>query len=169
MKNNYAFIDGQNLHLGTMEDNWKVDLKKFKVYLKDKYKVTNAYYFLGYLSEDQNELYLSLQEAGFIVVFKEHNSNQLGKKKGNVDTDIVFEIMKKIIEKEEFNKIVLVSGDGDYKKLVDYLIKRDVFEKILFPNKKFSSSLYKTLGSEYYDFMQNIKSYIEYKHGRKTK
>ncbi len=67
MKNNYAFIDGQNLHLGTMEDNWKVDLKKFKVYLKDKYKVTNAYYFLGYLSEEQNELYLSLQEAGFIV------------------------------------------------------------------------------------------------------
>lgn len=169
MKNNYAFIDGQNLHLGTMEDNWKVDLKKFKVYLKDKYKVTNAYYFLGYLSEEQNELYLSLQEAGFIVVFKEHNSNQLGKKKGNVDTDIVFEIMKKIIEKEEFNKIILVSGDGDYKKLVDYLIKRDVFWKILFPNKKFSSSLYKTLGSEYYDFMQNIKSYVEYKHAKKVK
>ena len=86
-----------------------------------------------------------------------------------MDTDIVFEIMKKIIEKEEFNKIILVSGDGDYKKLVDYLIKKEKFEKILFPNKKFSSSLYKTLGSEYYDFMKNLKSYIEYKHIRKSK
>lgn len=169
MKNNYAFIDGQNLHLGTLEDNWKVDLNKFKIYLKDKYKVSNAYYFLGYLNDEQSDLYKSLQEAGFIVLFKEHNSNQLGKKKGNVDTDIVFEIMKSIIEKENFNKIILVSGDGDYKKLVDYLIKKEMFEKILFPNKNFASSLYKTLGSEYYDFMKNIKSYIEYKHIKRSK
>jgi len=47
--------------------------------------------------------------------------------------------MKKIIEKEEFNKIVLVSGDGDYIKLVKYLIEKDLLKKILFPNKKYSS------------------------------
>jgi len=50
-----------------------------------------------------------LQRAGFIVSFREHSSALLGKKKGNVDVDIVFEIMKKIIEKEAFDKIVLVS------------------------------------------------------------
>lgn len=168
MDNNYAFIDGQNLHLGTLEDDWKVDLKKFRIYLKDKYKVSNAYYFLGYLTEDQNDLYLSLQESGFIVLFREHNSNQLGKKKGNVDTDIVFEIMKRLVEREDFRKVVLVSGDGDYKKLVDYLISIDKFEKILFPNKNFASSLYKSLGGEYYDYMKNIQMYIEYKHVRKS-
>ncbi len=156
MKNNYAFIDGQNLHLGTLEDGWKVDLGKFKIYLKDKYKVSNAYYFLGYLAEEQNDLYTSLQESGFIVVFKEHNSTQIGKKKGNVDTDIVFEIMKKILEKESFDNILLVSGDGDYKKVVDYLIKINRFEKILFPNMKFASSLYKTLTSKYYDILNTL-------------
>jgi len=44
---NLAFIDGQNLHLGTTQNNWKVDLYRLRVYLKDKYHVTEAYYVLG--------------------------------------------------------------------------------------------------------------------------
>jgi hypothetical protein len=47
----------------------------------------------------------------------------LGKKKGNVDTDIVFLAMKKVYKKDNFDKIVLVSGDGDYLRLVDFLIE----------------------------------------------
>jgi uncharacterized LabA/DUF88 family protein len=64
-----------------------------------------------------------------------------------------------------FDKIVLVSGDGDYKMLVDFLIEEKRFVKVLFPNKKFASSLYKKLGSEYFDYLdsQNIKKKIEYK------
>ena len=95
--------------------------------------------------------------------FKEHNKELLAKKKGNVDTDIVFEAMKTLIENKDFDRIVLVSGDGDYKKLVDYLISKDKFEKILFPNKEFASSLYKSLGSEYYDYLDNVKTHIEHK------
>ena len=40
---NYAFIDAQNVHLGIKSLGWKIDWKKFRVYLKDKYKVANAY------------------------------------------------------------------------------------------------------------------------------
>ena len=160
---NLAFVDGQNLHLGTMQNNWKVAHSKFRIYLRDKYNVDEAYYFLGYVSEDQQALYSGLQKAGFIVSFKEHNKELLAKKKGNVDTDIVFEIMKTLIEDKDFDKIILVSGDGDYKKLVDYLISKDKFGKMLFPNKEFASSLYKSLGSEYYDYLDNTKTHIEYK------
>ncbi|KKU19142.1 MAG: hypothetical protein UX77_C0005G0007 [Parcubacteria group bacterium GW2011_GWA1_47_11] len=160
---NLAFVDGQNLYLGTMQNNWKADHSKLRVYLKDKYNAIEAYYFLGYVSEDQQTLYNSLQKAGFIVSFKEHNKELLAKKKGNVDTDIVFEAMKTLIENKDFDRIVLVSGDGDYKKLVDYLISKDKFEKILFPNKEFASSLYKSLGSEYYDYLDNVKTHIEHK------
>ena len=160
--NNLAFIDGQNLHLGTMHNGWKIDYKKFRVYLRDKYHISEAYYLLGYVSEEQQDLYNNLQKAGFIVSFKDHNPAMLAQKKGNVDTDIVFEVMKNLIDNKDFNKIVLVSGDGDYKKLVDYLIKKNKFEKILFPNKKFASSLYKSLGSELFDYLDNIKSYIKY-------
>ncbi len=158
--NNIAFVDGQNLHLGTTEENWKVDFVKFRIYLNDKYNVSEAYYFLGYILENQQDLYNNLQKAGFIVIFKEHHYSSVGKKKGNVDSDIIFEIMKNLLDNSAFSKIVLVSGDGDYKKLVDYLILKNKFLKILFPNKKFYSSLYKKLGSEFYDFLFNVKNQI---------
>jgi uncharacterized LabA/DUF88 family protein len=72
-----------------------------------------------------------------------------GTKKGNVDTDIVFMMMKHHIEADEHQKMILVSGDGDYKKVVEYLIKKNRFLKILFPNQAFASSLYKKLGNKY--------------------
>ena len=161
---NFAYIDGQNLHLGTAEADWKIDYKRFRVYLREKYHVEEAYYFFGYLSEENQELYNNLQRAGFIVVFKEHKEAFTGKKKGNVDTDIVFEMMKAIID-EKFDKIVLVSGDGDYKKVIDYLIKKKKFSKILFPNHKFASSLYKGLGAKYYSYLADlgVQKKIRYK------
>lgn len=161
---NIAFIDGQNLHLGTLEDGWKVDLARFRTYLRDKYHVFEAYYFLGYVSDEQDALYSNLQRSGFIVVFKEHHQSAVGKKKGNVDSDIIFEIMRTLIENKRAEKIVLVSGDGDYKKLVDYLIQKDRFEKILFPNRKFASSLYKKLTARYFDFLsrKEIRAKIAY-------
>ena len=154
-ESNLAFIDGQNLHLGTTQNGWKVDHAKFRIYLKDKYQVDEAYYFLGYVSEEQQSLYSNLQKAGFIVLFKEHISTLKGTKKGNVDTDIVFEIMKTIIERKDFNKVLLVSGDGDYKKVVDFLIQKGMFKKLLFPDRKFASSLYSKLGSELFDYLEN--------------
>ncbi len=162
-KNNYAFVDGQNLYMGTAKseiDPWRISLKRFRVYLGRKYDVSNAYYFLGYLQEANQELYEEIQKAGFVLVFREHNPAMMGKKKGNVDSDIVFQIMKKVYVKEDFHKIILVSGDGDYKLLVDFLIAENKFAKILFPNKKFASSLYKKLGSQYFDYLENVKDKI---------
>jgi uncharacterized LabA/DUF88 family protein len=161
---NYAFIDGQNLHLGTTEAGWHINYKRLRIYLRDKYHVDEAYYFLGYVSEEQQELYNNLQRAGFIVSFREHKESFVGKKKGNVDTDIVFEMMKALID-EDFNKIILVSGDGDYKKTVDYLMKKGKFEKILFPNQKKASSLYKKLGNKFFiDLSQKgLQEKLEYK------
>jgi len=155
-ENNLAFIDGQNLYLGTKSGTppWKVDLMKLREYLSKKYNVQKAYYFLGYINEANQSLYEEIQNAGFILKFREHNSSMLGNKKGNVDSDIIFDVMKKIYKKEPFDKIVLIAGDGDYKRLVDFLIEEKRFKKILFPNKKFASSLYKTLGAEYFDHLE---------------
>lgn len=182
-ENNLAFVDAQNLHFGTTKcyicakrlcreikdiklsdctcgTGWEVDLSKFRIYLKEKYSVSEAHYFLGYLHEENDLLYKGIQKAGFIVSFKEHHKLAKSQKKGNVDTDIVFEVMRNLVDNKEFDKIVLVSGDGDYKKLVQYLVDKKMFKKILFPNKKFASSLYKTLGSEFFDYLENIKTYI---------
>ena len=161
---NLAFIDGQNLHLGTKQNGWRIDHSKFRIYLKDKYNVNEAYYFLGYVSDENQDLYKNLQKSGFIVLFREHNANLKANKKGNVDTDIVFEIMKALIERDDFDKVVLVSGDGDYKKLVDYLIEKGRLKKLLFPNRQFASSLYNSLAPTYFDHLHSaaIRAKIAY-------
>lgn len=167
-KNNFSFIDGQNLYMGTAKkeiDPWKIDLMRLRIYLEQKYNVTKSYYFLGYIQENYQELYEEIQKAGFILIFKEHSSAMIGLKKGNVDSDIIFSIMKRLYKKEDFDKIILVSGDGDYKTLVDFLIEENKFEKILFPDRKRRSSLYKKLSNKYFAYLDDadIKNKIEVK------
>ena len=149
---NQAFIDGQNLEFSTTNADkaWKVDLRKFRVYLEQKYLVDRAYYFIGFQKEENARLYQDIQEAGYILIFRKHNGGMSSIKKGNVDTDIVFTVMKKIAEREKFDKIILVSSDGDYFKMVDYLIEKGKFGRLLAPNYKKMSSLYKLFDRKYY-------------------
>lgn len=148
-ENNIAFIDAQNLHLGTQTENWKIDFKRFRIYLKDKFKINEAYFFLWFVDDEYQTMYRKIQKAGFILEFREHNSSMKWKKKWNVDVDIVYDIMHRLLEEDDFDKIVLVSWDGDYIKLVKYLIKKNRLKKILFPNKKYSS-LYKPLQNQFW-------------------
>jgi hypothetical protein len=48
-KNNYAFIDSQNLNLSIQEQGWKLDFGRFRIYLKDQYGVNKAFLFIGYV------------------------------------------------------------------------------------------------------------------------
>lgn len=164
LENNIAFIDAQNLHLWTASENWKIDFKRFRIYLKDKFKVNEVYFFLWFLSEDEQELYTRLQKNWYILVFREHSSELKWTKKWNVDVDIVFSIMKRIIEENDFDKIVLVSWDWDYIKLVKYLISKDLFKKILFPNRKYSS-LYRQIQDSFSITLSvpDIRERLEYK------
>ena len=59
----YAFIDGQNLHLTIKNLGRELDYKRFRTYLMDKYNVTKAFYFIGYVPTN-SDLYESLQEFG---------------------------------------------------------------------------------------------------------
>jgi hypothetical protein len=63
---NFAFIDGQNLHLGLKEVGITLDYRRFRIYLRDRLQVTEAYYFIGYMPEQQ-VLYSNLQRAGFLA------------------------------------------------------------------------------------------------------
>ena len=162
---NIAFIDAQNLNYSTIdsEPSWKVDLNRFRIYLKEKYRVDEAYYFLGCIDNNYSEMYNNIQKAGFILVFREHNSKFLSIKKGNVDTDIVFSIMKKLYKHEDFEKVILVSGDGDYFKMVKFLVEENKLCKILMPAKDRASSLYRQIPAKYRDYLDKttIKKKIE--------
>lgn len=161
---NVAFIDGQNLYLGIKEQGWVIDHYRFHIYLRDRYKVVRAYYFLGIFKETERNLYENLRKSGYTLCFKEHSPFSRSIKRGNVDTDIVFQIMSTIINDPKV-KIIIVSGDGDYKKLVDFLVAKEKLKRILFPNKEFASRLYRDLQKIHFDYLSEpgIKAKIEYK------
>ncbi len=153
---NVAFIDGQNVHMSTKSCDvpWEIDLQAFRIYLLEKYHVDEAHYFIGYFQSHYAYVYEKIVKAGFKLHFREHNSAMVGIKKGNVDSDVIFQVMKMLCIKTDFEKVVLVSGDGDYKILVDFLIEQNKFAMILFPNRKFASSLYKKLSRKYFAYLE---------------
>jgi uncharacterized LabA/DUF88 family protein len=109
-------------------------------------------------------LYKQLEDAGFVIIFKEQKLDSLSKKKWNIDSDLIFHIMKKIIiEPDNSDKIVLVSGDWDFKILVNFLIEQNRFKKVIFPSKKYVSSLYKSINISFKDYLINFKQKIKYK------
>ena len=98
--NNFAYIDSQNLHLGVQRDlGWDLDYKKFRIYLRDKYNVTKAYMFIGYMP-DNKVMYQRLQEHGYILSFKPVLINKDGEVKGNVDADLVLQVMRDYMNHE---------------------------------------------------------------------
>jgi len=162
-ENNFAFVDGQNLYFSTVKDNWCVDFKKLKVYLRDKYKVKLILYFWGYYKKENEMIYQKLKDLNYKLLFKKHNEKLISKKKGNVDSEIIFETMKKLESEGVLDKVVLISGDGDYRKMINYLINKNKFKRILFPTRGCSSSLYKDLGSEWFSGLdeKDIRGKIE--------
>ena len=136
----YAFIDSQNLNLGVRSLGWKMDWRKFRQYLRSKYGVEKAYLFIGHIAGNES-LYTFLQECGYILILKPTLSRKLGSEmvvKGNVDAELVLHAM---IQLKNYTKAVIVTGDGDFFCLVEYLEKQGKLLKILAPTKHYSSLL----------------------------
>lgn len=157
--NNYAFIDSQNLNLGIQELGWKLSFRKFRIYLRDKYHVNKAYLFIGYLPENQN-LYRTLQEYGYVLIFKPVMKDHNGKPKGNVDADLVLQAM---VDYNKYDKAVVITSDGDFYCLVNYLYDNDKLEIVISPNKEKCSILLKKSAKEKIDFIDNLRQKLEYK------
>jgi uncharacterized LabA/DUF88 family protein len=158
--NNYAFIDSQNLNLAIREQGWILDFKRFRVYLKEKYSVTKAFLFIGFV-EGNTDLYTTLQEAGFLCVFKPTLKYQDGTTKGNCDAELVLQAM---IEFKHYDKAVIVTGDGDFHCLAKYLYEQNKLHSILIPNRfKFSALLKFKIFRPYLRFMNDLKDLLGYK------
>jgi hypothetical protein len=172
-QNNYAFIDSQNLNIGVSSDiirngktiytGWQLDFAKFRKFLTDKYRVTEAFLFIGNLPGNEG-LYTSLQRQGYILVLKPTMTykDKICKLcvKGNVDTDIV--LYAAAIEFLNYDKAIIVTGDGDFISLCDYLGKHDKLARVLIPNKKsYSRLLNKYI--ERLDFVSTNRNRLERK------
>jgi len=163
-KNNFAFIDSQNLNLSIRELGWKLDFVRFRRYLQDKYFVSKAYLFVGYV-EGNNDLYTALQEAGFICIFKPTLKYKDGTTKGNCDAELVLWAM---IEYPNYHKAIIVTGDGDFYCIVNYLIEKSKLAAVLIPNKlKFSALLKFKLFRPYLRYMNELKNKLAYDYKKK--
>lgn len=153
----YAFIDSQNLNLGVRSLGWKMDWRKFRQYLRNKYNVTKAYLFIGYLPGNES-LYTHMQQMGYVIILKPTLELPNGKVKGNVDAELVLHTM---IEFTNYKKAIIVSGDGDFYCLIEYLNTKKKLLHLLTPNK-FYSRLFKPF-SGYIIQVDWLRNSLEYK------
>lgn len=164
-ENNYAFIDSQNLHKAIAEQGWLLDYRKFRVYLREKYSVTKAFYFIGYIPKNKN-LYDAMERYGYEMIFKPVVGNGESVK-GNVDAELVLQAMHEL---HNYDKAVLVSGDGDFYCLVKYLHERSKFRRLIVPNKYQYSVLLREIlpRSVGFTFLNDLKKRLSFR-GRRTK
>lgn len=48
---NHAYIDGANLYTSIGKLGWRLDYKRFRLWLNSKYNVEKAYLFIGMVPE----------------------------------------------------------------------------------------------------------------------
>ncbi len=158
-RNNYAFIDSQNLNLAIRDQGWSLDFERFRRYLADKYGVAKAFLFIGYLATNE-ALYTNLQKYGYLLIFKPTLKTGGGRIKGNVDAELVLHAM---IEYPNYDRAVIVSGDGDFHCLIKHLKGKGKLEKLIIPNRQKYSSLLREFIGEHVVFMNNLRGKLEYR------
>lgn len=152
-ENNYAFIDSRNLHKGVKDLGWKLDFQKFRVYLTHKYYVSKAFLFIGYLPTNTN-LYRALQDYGYTLIFKPAITGADGKSKGNVDAEFVLHSM---IEYANYDMAVIVTSDGDFACLAEYLYEKNKLKTVISPHYRTCSILLKRAAKEKIVFVDTLR------------
>ena len=158
----YAFLDVQNISAAAARMRWKTDWYLIRQWLSERFGVSRAIMFFGYLPEQEN-MYRYVRECGFETVFKQVQELPDGGYKANVDAEIVLHAMA---EYPNYSGAVLVSGDGDFSCLVRYLKERGKLAAVVAPNSRsVSRFLREAAESEVVD-MSEDRAKMTYRPGR---
>ena len=156
-----VYIDGNNLYRGAKKLGFDIDYKKFRGWIRQKYNTSNVYLFIG-LVPDRVKFYEHLQECGYILIFKQTVSVE-GKIKGNCDAELVLKATSDFYTKA-FDKCLLITGDGDFGCLVEFLSDNSVLQGVIAPDEKKCSFLLRNknveitfLNDQYHKFSKKIK------------
>jgi uncharacterized LabA/DUF88 family protein len=156
--NNFAFVDGQNVNLSTLAMGWRMDFRKLRVYLTDKYGVVKAYYFIGYV-KGYERLYKTLESYGYELVYKRTSLDGQGRIKGNVDAELVLQAM---IDFNDYEQAVLISSDGDFTCLVEYLQGRNKFYRLLAASRGGCARALRRAAGSKIDYIDFLRGKLEY-------
>ena len=117
--------------------------------------------FIGYIPENEY-MYSKYREFGYEVVFRNIVKTPKGIK-ANIDVDLTLEVMKCI---HEYDKAIIISGDGDFFSLTNYLQSQNKFGAIGIPDKNDYSYLYSQYNKTNNLFFLNREVFISNKKGR---
>lgn len=133
-----VYIDGNNLYRAATELGFKIDYKRFRNWLRQKYNPKKVYIFIG-LVPSRTSFYEYLQESGYILVFKQTVSVG-GTVKGNCDAELVLKTVSDFYT-ESCTSCFLLTGDGDFGCLVEFLRDNNAIQGVIAPDKNKCSIL----------------------------
>lgn len=113
------------------------------LFLKNDLHITKAFYFIGFTENRNHPRYKELRNIGFILSLRKPAYRSINGKieiKANVDSNLITHALIKI---NDYEKVVLVTGDGDYYCLAKYLLRNNKLHRILSPCKSDCSGLFK--------------------------
>lgn len=200
IKTTYAFIDAANLFYGGEKSlGWKIDYQKLLFYIKEKYDVSQAFYFGGveihnfhydylkyesvpieelkiYLAEfiaqqgkklseakllvidrhlQRVRFYLKLKDFGYKLFLKPvklyDQEDGTTKRKANCDVDMAFHLMK---EQNNFDRALVLSGDGDFLPILKYLKDKDKEVMVLARGPRTAKEVRQFCAGNFRDFVR---------------
>ena len=118
------FIDGANLYATAKALQFDIDYKKMLVFFRERSRLIRAIYYTALLDDADyspiRPLIDWLDYNGYQVVTKpaKEFTDSLGRRKikGNMDIEIAIHMMQLV---DTLDHIVLFSGDGDFRSLVE--------------------------------------------------
>lgn len=156
----YVFIDATNIIYGATGCNFHVDFQKLIKYLKERFNSQKVFYYGGVDKENEKQqgFYHKLKSLGFELRLVPVKVFSNGKKKADVDSRMTFELMLYL---NEYNRLVVLTGDGDFFWVLEFLKK--VKEKLwLLSFPKQTAKELKILAAADFANLENIKDRIKW-------
>jgi len=171
--NNFAFIDGANLHITYEYLDWKLDYQKLRNFLRKKLGVVVAYYFIGKVPEHE-DICTTLESYDYNIKLKNPSpyiieaeycpycnkmiTPETSRHKSDCDSFMTLQIMSDL---SIFDKAVLITSDGDFDNLVKRLLQQDKLRMVFAPCKEGCSWLLISAARGRIAFIDEYKSELE--------
>ncbi|MBI5004384.1 NYN domain-containing protein [Candidatus Kaiserbacteria bacterium] len=128
MPETIIYIDAANIILSAQNLDFDLDIFKLIQHLKDSFRSAHIVYFTGNFKSKQEE-FLALEQMEVEMVYKEIY-NEHNKSKANCDVEISHRMTSDLLLGTA-EKIVLLSGDGDFACLCDFAQSKDITIKVM--------------------------------------
>ncbi|MEM1312848.1 MAG: NYN domain-containing protein [Patescibacteria group bacterium] len=118
-----VFIDGANLYFAANVANLHIDYKQIYSWFSSKCKLSNLNYYTAFDPDDEKQtLFLDeMDKTGYRIIKKPIKVYE-NFTKGNMDIELAVDAL---MQKDDYEILILISGDGDFRYLVNALEEQD--------------------------------------------